>query len=134
MPPVSKRGEPDSCVVMYWNEKELQPGQSREMAFAYGLGSVTSGEGGGRLGLTLSGSFAPGGTFTLTAYVNNPVPGETLTLTLPEGFRAVDNDTVKPVPQGTGRVPVSWKIKAGDKRGKFPLRGFEPGRRSRSRC
>ena len=61
----------DSAVVIYWHEKVLKPGQRRQFGFAYGLGGVDAGEGAGRLGITLSGSFEPGQVFTVTAYVNN---------------------------------------------------------------
>jgi hypothetical protein len=108
----------DSAVVMYWNEKPLSPGGSREVGFTYGLGSVSSHEGGGRLGLTAGGSFTPGGEFTLTAYVSNPVPDQTVTLELPAGFRLVEGpatQAVPPLPPGalSQNSPVTWRIKAG---------------------
>jgi hypothetical protein len=119
MPRVNERGDPDSCVVIYWDEKPLAAGQSREMGFTYGLGSVSSE--GGRLGLTVDGDTSPGGTFTLVAQVKDPQPGENLTVTLPEGFRLADGSATVPVPAGTGRVTVTWKIKAGN-RGRYTLR------------
>ena len=38
----------DSCVVLYWPEKVLAPGQRREVAFAYGLGGVDADDDRGR--------------------------------------------------------------------------------------
>ena len=58
---------------MYWDRRLIAPGASREMGFAYGLGDVAAGEGGGKLGLSVGGAFTPGGEFSVTAYVNNPV-------------------------------------------------------------
>src|SRR5262249_54372297 len=61
----------DSAVVLYWQDKPLAPGGKREFGFAYGLGSVASAEGVGKLGVTLGGSFEPGQNFTVTAYAHN---------------------------------------------------------------
>src|SRR5262249_55313390 len=107
MPRVNDRGDPDSCVVIYWDEKPLAAGQRRDRAFAYGLGSVSSE--GGRRGLTVDGDTTPGGTFTLVAQVKDPQPNETLTLTLPAGFALASGNQAIPVPAGTGRVTVTWK-------------------------
>jgi hypothetical protein len=79
------------------------------------------------LALSVSGSFVPGGVFTLTGYVNEPVPGQSLTLTLPAGFTLVEGTAVQgvpPLPPGASsrNSPVTWKIKAGDQRGRFDLK------------
>jgi len=103
----------------------LGPGQSREMGCTYGTGVVSSGEGGGRLGLTVSGSFVPGGTFTLTALVSNPAAGERLTLHLPDGFSIAEGGKDQAVPPASGasqRSPVTWKIRSPDRIGKYTLR------------
>jgi hypothetical protein len=106
----------DSAVVMYWPEKELKPGESRDVGFAYGLGDVSSS--GGKLGLTAGGSFSPGGEITVTAYVTDPAANETVTLTAPPGFLLKEGDAtqhVPPLPAGaTSRhSPVSWKLTCG---------------------
>ncbi|HBI43648.1 MAG TPA: hypothetical protein DDY78_12485 [Planctomycetales bacterium] len=109
----------DSAVVMYWNPKQVLPGASREMAFTYGLGDVAAGEGGGKLGLSVGGSFTPGGELSVTAYVNNPAPGQTVTLTLPDGFQLADgNSLTRPAPaldfpSASRQSPVTWTVKAG---------------------
>jgi hypothetical protein len=103
----------DSAVFLYWDEKPLRPGQRRQFGFAYGLGGVDAGEGLGKLGITLDGSFEPGEFFTVTAYVVNPVSGQTLTLELPEGLRAEGAAKVA-VPRPAGKPPtsvVTWKAK-----------------------
>jgi hypothetical protein len=103
----------DSAVVIYWNEKVLKPGQKREFGYAYGLGRVDAGEGGGRLGITLSGNFEPGQLFTVTAYVNNPVAGQTLTLETPRGLEPQGPAKVEvPRPQGAQNTSVvTWNVK-----------------------
>jgi hypothetical protein len=116
----------DSAVILYWNPKPLGPGKKRESGFAYGLGSVSAGETTGRLGVTLGGSFEPGQVFTITAYVTNPAPNQTLTLELPAGLERVEGAPTQPaqVPAGGGRnatAVVSWKAKV-QQTGVFPLR------------
>jgi hypothetical protein len=76
----------DSAVTMYWDPEPLGAGKAREVGFTYGLGNVSSGEGGGRLLLTVGGRLVRDGEFTLTALVANPRPGEQLTLTVPSGL------------------------------------------------
>jgi hypothetical protein len=107
----------DSAVVMYWPEERLEPGKSRLVGFAYGLGDVSSGKG-GKLGLTAGGAFTPGGEVTVTAYVHNPTPGETATLTLPDGFRLSEGaatQAVSPLEAGgaSQNSPVTWKVTCG---------------------
>jgi hypothetical protein len=102
----------DSAVVLYWNEKPLPPGGQREVGFAYGLGSVASSA---KLLLSIDGSFKPGGELTVTVLVNDPQPGETVTVTVPAGFTVVGEATQPvPAPQTGSRYrPVTWKVKAG---------------------
>jgi hypothetical protein len=103
----------DSAVFLYWNEKPLKPGQKRQFGFAYGMGGVDADQGTGKLGITLGGSFEPGQYFTVTAYVNNPVPKQTLTLELPEGLKA-EGATKVLVPRPAGKPPtsvVTWRAK-----------------------
>ncbi|MCC6419752.1 MAG: zinc ribbon domain-containing protein [Gemmataceae bacterium] len=115
----------DSAVVLYWNEKPLAPGKKREFGFAYGLGTVASSEPAGKLGVTLGGSFEPGEQFTITAYVQNPTRGQTLTLDLPKGLERVEGDQTMPVPPAAGGKDqtslVTWKAKVLET-GVFPLR------------
>jgi len=105
--------ENDSAIAIYWKERMLEPGMRRELGYAYGLGGVTSTEGGGKLGITLGGSFEPGQVFTVTTYVSNPLPGQMLTLELPQGLEVQGKSRV-PVPDGTGLPPtsiVTWNVK-----------------------
>ena len=83
---------------MYWPERALKPAQKREVGFSYGLGEVASGDGDGRLLLSVGGRFVRGGAFTLMLLVRNPRPGERLTLALPDGFALAEGEAEQPVP------------------------------------
>jgi hypothetical protein len=102
----------DSAVALYWDAKELKPGEKREIGFAYGLGSVSSAS--GNLGLSVGGNFSPGGELTVVALVSNPQPGQTVRIHLPEGFSlAAGQQAEQPVPQAApgGRpAPVTWRV------------------------
>ena len=116
--PIKTMAPPDSAVAMYWDARPIAPGASREMGFTYGLGDVAAGEGGGKLGLSVGGSFTPGGEISVTAYVNNPIAGQSVTLHLPAGFQLADGEPTRavpaPAPGAVSRMsPVSWKVKAG---------------------
>ncbi len=117
---------PDSAVTIYWSDRDLAAGASREVGFAYGLGLVASGESGGRLGVTAGGSFLPGGEFTLTAYASSPQQGQTVTLTLPEGFELRSGEAAQPVPplppgSAGANGLVSWKVMAPATEGEYTL-------------
>jgi hypothetical protein len=79
------------------------------------------------LALTAGGAFTPGGAFTVTAYVSNPTPGQTVTLTLPAGFEFLSGEPtqkVPPVPAGAAskNSPVTWKVRAAQKTGGYTLK------------
>jgi hypothetical protein len=108
----------DSCVVAYWDPKPLQPGETREVGFTYGLGNVANTEAGGKLLLSLGGRLVRDGDLTLTALVSDPQPGEKLSLELPTGVRLAEGtleQDVQPPPADAARKtsPVTWKLRAG---------------------
>ena len=116
----------DSAVTLYWDDKEIPPTQTRTVGLAYGLGNITGEKGEGQLGLTAGGSVEAGKEFTLTAYVKNPAPGTTITLTLPRNLQLVsgnEKEVVPPIPAGASSPysPVSWRVKA-TKSGIVPVR------------
>jgi hypothetical protein len=107
----------DSAVTLYWDDKDIPPKQTRTVGFAYGLGSVTGEKGDGQLAMTAGGEVKEGKEFTLTAYVKNPAPGTTITLTLPSNLKLVggsEKENVPPIPPGASSAfsPVSWRVKA----------------------
>jgi hypothetical protein len=103
----------DSSVALYWAEVEMNPGEKRQMAFTYGLNTI-SGEGGEvPLGLTAGGDFRPGHDFTVTAYVKKPQPGQAVRLGLPAGLNfAPGSEAEQKVEQGGDYTQVSWRVRA----------------------
>ncbi len=109
----------DSAVVMYWHERDLEPGATREVGFAYGLGSVAA-SAGGKLALTVGGAFVRGGDFTVTAYVTDPQPGQRLTLRLPGGLQVREGSAEQAVPPVATEASrpistVTWKVRAAER-------------------
>src|SRR5439155_462026 len=98
---------------MYWDPKTLNPGAKRELAYAYGQGIAGNPENEGRVELALGGSFEPGKRFSVTAYVQEPQPGQTLALELPPGMERVEGKEEQPVPAATasGNSLVLWKAR-----------------------
>jgi hypothetical protein len=124
--PIKSLQPPDSAVVMYWPERPLQSNEVREVGFAYGLGKVSGGEGGGKLALTVGGLFTPGDEFTVTAYVNNPAPGQTVALSLPDGFQRLSGEATETVPPlkpaaPSRNSPVTWKVRGPAKEGSYTI-------------
>jgi RNA polymerase sigma factor (sigma-70 family) len=126
----------DSCVVLYWAEKEMKPKEERLLGFTYGLGQIygegsggsADGGGGGNPGkmrLLTAGSSMIGRTFTATAYVKGDIlVGQKVKLELPSGLvlvsgQKVEQEVPRPGPQGYSQV--SWRVRSTDV-GKFKLR------------
>lgn len=111
----AKNNSGDSAVVMYWEDKELEPNATRTIGFGYGLGYLASNS--GKLALTIGGNLSSGGELTVVGLVNEPEFNETLTLKLPEGFSIVGNEKLtRSVPEATMAnrpSPVAWKLRAG---------------------
>jgi hypothetical protein len=109
--------EPDSCVVLYWAERPMQPGEKRELAFTYGLGRISDGQGGPReqVRLLTAGSSRIGRTFTATAYFKGLPPGQKVKIELPRGLELAEGqkpEQVIPAAGKQGYAQVSWKLKA----------------------
>src|SRR5262249_47116429 len=78
----------------------------------------------GKVSVALGGSFEPNKLFTVTAQVDDPVPGQRLTLDLPPGMERVEGKEMQVVPPpsaATGSSLVLWKAKV-LRLGQFPLR------------
>jgi cyclophilin family peptidyl-prolyl cis-trans isomerase len=61
--------------------------------------------------LVLGGSFAPAKLFTITAFVDFPVQGQTLTLELPAGVKLMEGKETQPVPDSMAASVVLWKAR-----------------------
>jgi hypothetical protein len=123
--PLKSLGLNDSAVTIYWKERPLRPGETREVGYEYGLWELASQ--GSRLAATVDGAFRPGGELTVVAYVHRSVgdADEALTLALPEGFTLLEGAATQSPPKlpkdaRGGNVPVTWKVRAGPT-GKYEL-------------
>ncbi len=109
--PVRPMGS-DSAVVMYWDEKDMKPGDKREIGFSYGLGSVSSSS--GQLGVSVAGNFGKGEEFSVIALVSNPQPNQKVKISLPKGLRLAEGqqeEQAVPPPGPGGRPsPVTWRV------------------------
>jgi hypothetical protein len=114
----------DSAVAIFFDPKEIKPGGRREFGFAYGKGVAVPLESEGALTVDLGGSFEPGKSFTVTALVNDPPVGQSLTLELPKGLALLEGRDIQPVPQPFGdplQSIVEWKCRVLEF-GRFPIR------------
>jgi len=103
----------DSAMGFYWDPKELTPGKKRNLAYGYGQGICPKLQGDGEFNVALGGSFEPGKVFTISAYVQDPFPGQTLTLELPDSMERVEGKARQPVPapDDNGHTMVLWKAR-----------------------
>jgi cyclophilin family peptidyl-prolyl cis-trans isomerase len=63
--------------------------------------------------LTVAGSLAPGKVITITAQMDFPGPGQTLTLVLPPGLKPIEGKEIEPAAVSpTGPSLVLWKVRA----------------------
>jgi hypothetical protein len=109
----------DSACALFWEEKELKPGQKRELVWGYGGGISTSPENEGRVRVGLSGNFEPNKLFTIAAEIEDPTPDQSLALELPAGLERVEGREIQPVAQPTDSATsfVLWKgrvVRPGD--------------------
>jgi hypothetical protein len=113
----------DSDAAFFWDPVMIPPGGKRELAFAHGQGIATNPENEGRVHVALGGSFAPNRRFTVTAYVEDPVESQALTLELPPGMELVRGKEMQPVPAANGenRSLVFWEARV-LRPGTYPLR------------
>ncbi len=102
----------DSAVTLYWDQEELARDKTRVVGFAYGLGNVTGDTGKGTLGLSSGGELIAEKEFTLTAYVKDPVPNQTVTLELPPSLVLTGGSKKEQDVPLTGSVStVTWHVK-----------------------
>lgn len=113
--------ELDSAMVLRWDERPLQPGESRTYVVYYGLGGVTISPGKLLLGITSPAEVALAArsqvSFPVVAYVQNtgegPAPDVTVKIALPKGFELADGaSSVRKVGDlGPGQMAqVAWDV------------------------
>jgi hypothetical protein len=113
----------DSAVGILFDPKQVAAGGKRDMAYAYGIGIASNPENEGRVSLQVNGSFEIGKQFTVTAYVNDPLESQSLTLDLPAGLTRVDGKETQAVPAASemNSSVVLWKVRV-DQVGEFPFK------------
>jgi hypothetical protein len=114
----------DSDCVLFWSPRVLAPGQKMEMAYAYGQGIASLPDAEGQLRVSLGGNFAPGRLFTVRAFVEEPLLGQTLSLELPAGMTLVEGSATQPAAppdHSQGAAVVLWRGRV-DGLGDFVLR------------
>jgi hypothetical protein len=108
-----KGDKPDSCVVMYWPYEVVNPGETRHVAFTYGLGSLDIGSG-GTLALSVPASVLPDTDFVVTAYVWNAVKGDKVKLKIPAGLKLANGESdEKTIEEAGARSQVFWHLRSG---------------------
>jgi hypothetical protein len=120
--PIAANGDSD-CVI-YWTPRAIRAGEKVEMAYAYGQGIASLPDSEGRLKISLGGNFEPGKLFTVHAFVEEPVLGQTLSLDLPEGMTLVEGTPTQPATPPTDAQATAatfWKGRV-DRLGKFAVR------------
>jgi hypothetical protein len=88
----------DSAVAFYWDPQQIAPKGKREIAFALGQGIACNPENEGKVAIHFGGNFEPGKEFTVTAYVEDPLEGQSLTLELPAGMERTAGKETQSVP------------------------------------
>jgi hypothetical protein len=107
-----KRG--DSCVVMYWPYVIMNAGETRYVAFTYGLSTLEIG-GDSTLALSVPASVQPDSDFVVTAYVWKAKKGDKVKLTIPTGLKLADGESdEKTVEESGARSQVFWHLRSGD--------------------
>lgn len=125
-----RKGEtdPDTATALLWNPIRLEPGESKTVTTAYGIGYINVTPGQLTLGLTAPAEtvFAHERTqtFTVTGYLQNSGSFDGrdvhLTLTLPEGLSLVGGSELKqryPQLAAGETVQASWVLKPNGKAG-----------------
>jgi hypothetical protein len=108
----------DSAVAIYWPYEELEPKQTRHMAFTYGLSDLALGD---RLVVSAPSSTVPSREFVITCYVYNSSQGQKVTLNLPAGLELASGETAeKVVDTAAKRTQVFWRVRAAEA-GAYPV-------------
>jgi len=105
--------ETDSSLAMYWNVIELKTGQTRELGYSYGLGSLAGPQ--GQPAVAMGGVFAAGGELSIVCLVNHAKPGEKVTLALPAELSLLPGfDATQEVPAPDGDRPrlITWRVRS----------------------
>jgi hypothetical protein len=127
----------DSCVVMYWPQREMKASEVRQLAFTYGLGRVLGDQveyknivpaPDGKLRLFIGGRGVAGKPVVVAAYVKGEAR-QKISLKLPAGLALVEGEKAEqpsPDPNPAGYSLVIWRVQAA-KPGQFIVEAQGPG-------
>jgi hypothetical protein len=105
----------NSCVALFWEERDLQPGSVRTVGFVYGEGKVVVDDGRRepKLGLSYAPRPTPGAEFDIIAWVRNPAAKESVRIELPNELQLVhpETKTIDGRWDIEGLWPVCWRVK-----------------------
>jgi hypothetical protein len=119
-----RQAQGDSDAVIYWEPRSIPAKGSATFAFGYGVGLAMMPEAIGRVRVNLTGSFEPGETFAIEAMVEDPAPGQSLTLELPPGMTRLAGREIQPVSAASETAVASlvrWRGRV-TKPGEYPIR------------
>jgi hypothetical protein len=104
----------DSAVALYWEIRPTRAGETRQMAFSYGLNNISPPQADGALALSTGGSFQIGSEFTVTAYIKKPTTGERFRIELPtDAFELADGEAAEADVSDEGTLAhVSWRVRS----------------------
>lgn len=113
----------DSCLVLYWDEKELKPGEQRVLGFTYGLGLLAKADpdeviadGSGLQMRLLAHDASMQRPFTILAHVNTKAAKENAVqkfkLELPEGLNFAEGDKAEKEQGVLPHNQVGWRLQA----------------------
>jgi hypothetical protein len=129
MQPTVSEEKPDSCVALYWSNDILNKGESRNVGFTYGLGTLEIS--GGTLALSVPSSVQPNSDFVVTAYVWNAKKGDKVKLTVPAGLKLASGEgDEKTIEEDGARSQVFWHLRSGN-RGEYTLEAVKDNAKSK---
>jgi hypothetical protein len=102
----------DSCVALWWDEKVLNAGATREIGFAYGVNTLSIAS--SKLAVTVGGAMHKGGDLTVVALVSD-ANAKSVTLELPSNLELLEpkslTQNVAAVRDGRPSA-VTWRVRA----------------------
>lgn len=117
----------DSCVAVYWPEKQVEPKAAMHVALTYGVGRLEISD---QLALSAPSAVQPNRDFVITAYVYGASKGQKVILALPPEIEVVEGETARTVEAAAERTQVFWKVRA-RREGSFQIDARSGGARAR---
>ncbi len=113
--PMNAGPEKDSCVVLYWDARDLKAGEKRAMGYTYGLGRIADEAEQAPMRLLAGGAAKTGRPFVLSFYIQGGKVGSKVKLRLPAGLALADGEKEEKIIQAHNikdYAQVSWRVLA----------------------